>query len=337
MAGSPPMPRRSEKQPGSQGGNNDNPRSTPAANVPSTTPTASVPPPSPTDHMAPQDDTTPTRTSTTRRFNRQDYDEYNRVMKDLGYGIPILKPCPTTLTNSAAIGDVGYMRDGEFVKLYNIGSKIKLTLERRLSGNEKQKGMGVIASTGIKQPVTVDGSTLPKVTINSDAYSGAALFPLYAFQVESVAEGEKLGLKDLMKKEIRQWTLPPGLTRDELLLVHSRVMAAKWMMLRFEIKQKVNCEHHFTVDIDGKSVESTPATTRIDFAIEQGIDHLALQGSKPKKSEGMRLPSKETTVAKPLSNDSPIRTSNCVFLGVFRMSRSGEIEDTAKELVLARA
>lgn len=86
-------------------------------------------------------------------------------MKNLGYGIPILKPCPTALTNSAALGDVGYMRDGEFVKLYNIkdfrkAGECEFQAKSGLFEPE-QKGMRPIVSSGIKlQPSPADGYAL---------------------------------------------------------------------------------------------------------------------------------------------------------------------------------
>lgn len=75
-------------------------------------------------------------------------------MRTLGYGIPILKPCPTALTNAAAIGDVGYMRDGEFVKLYNIkdfrGPTVpKFAPKPGLFEGVEKSGMGAIVPPGI--------------------------------------------------------------------------------------------------------------------------------------------------------------------------------------------
>lgn len=146
---------------------------------------------------------------------------------------------------------------------------------------------------------------------------------------------EKDGLERFMKNEILNWACPPGLTRDDLLLVHSRIMAAKWMMMRIEVRHKDNNKQHFTVNIDEAKVNpQSPAS--IDFAIEWGVDNLALQTSKPEKSRERGLPSKTMPTPQPLDDNSPIRTSNCVFLGAFRMSGPGRVEDTAGRLVRVR-
>lgn len=174
-------------------------------------------------------------------------------------------------------------------------------------------------------------SKLQEVIVDRGVHSGAVLFPLYGFQLESMTADDKRSLKEFMKKGIRRWACPPGLTRDDLLLVHSRIMAAKWMMLRFEVKKKDDCERHFVVDIDGMNVNFTPPA-RIDFAIEQGVDHLALQQPRPNKSD---ISFNIAVSPKPLDDTSTIRTSNCVFLGAFSMSRSGDVDDTAIHLVKA--
>lgn len=173
------------------------------------------------------------------------------------------------------------------------------------------------------------------MTVDANTKSSVGLFPLYGFQLESMTKPEKDSLERFMKDEIQNWTCPHDLTRDDLLLVHSRIMAAKWMMMRIEVRHKDNNNQHFTVNIDEAKV-NTPSPASIDFAIEWGVDNLALQTSKPEKSRERGLPSKTTPTPQPLDNNSPIRTSNCVFLGAFRMSGPGRVEDTAGHLVRVR-
>lgn len=286
------------------------------------------------------------RTPAHPRFTRQDYDEYKRLMTSLDFGIPILKPCPTAPTNSAAIGDVGYMRDGEFVKLDNINALAGRNAPKfnpksalfKPAGNPRVDGMGAILceSAGIQSNLSpAEGSELHNVAVGPNTTSGVALFPLYGFQLESIVKGDKDSLCGSMKEAIKRCTLPPGLTTNDLLLVHSRVMAAKWMMVRFTVKRKGNSTQavKFSVCRDGALVNLPSGS--IDFAVEQGVDPLALQGPKPKKSESTQPLSDTAAAPNPLGDASPIRTSNCVFLGAFRMLTSGEVDDTAKSLVMA--
>lgn len=103
-------------------------------------------PPTTQDVASASESASSKRQPTLSRFKRQDYDEYDNTMKTLGIGIPILKPCPSSLTNSANIGDVGYMKDGEFCRLFSLEKRPAVQPETYLFQGKEGDGMAAIVS-----------------------------------------------------------------------------------------------------------------------------------------------------------------------------------------------
>lgn len=151
--------------------------------------------------------------------------------------------------------------------------------------------------------------------------SGAAVFPATRLQLESVTPSEKARLKRVMDDKIRTWPCPKGLTRSDLLLVHSRVVTAEWVMMTFDMEKpddatkKVGGDESrgFTVTIDKMGVvELTSQESLRGYAIEHGVDIAALS-----------------------QVGTPAISSHCVFLGAFRARASPgswTVEDTAASL-----
>lgn len=164
------------------------------------------------------------------------------------------------------------------------------------------------------------------------AESGAALLSAVPIQLESVSKTNKDNLRDIMEKNIEKWPCPEGLSREDLLLVHSRVMTAEWVMMRFKMKQDA-ISQELKITIDRGNVEPTtfPASTQSDCAIEQGVDCFALPSNSRKERPRGQKP------VRALAERNIILTSHCVFIGVFQLdatSRQIRIVDTASDLVL---
>lgn len=170
---------------------------------------------------------------------------YETELRSTFYGIPLWNPQPSSSANRVNIGDVGYVYNGEFYRIFNVlkkdekycGSAKPLSIsERDISAGDVP--LEPVVSKGVRWhcPDTEKSNSRTyefHVTANP---RGAILIPLSGIKEQYLSESKESEWKKYMARNLDDWPEPEVCSRRDLLLVHTRIMVTEWIIMPFEMK-----------------------------------------------------------------------------------------------------
>lgn len=268
---------------------------------------------------------------------------YETLLKTTTYGLPLWKPEPSSSANPVMVGDVGYIHNGEFYRLFNIANKNE-AFKNAISDEPTSQEDGlpsVITSKGLvyeekkpKEQSRYDHSdvwsacTLIAISTSPTTYTfttskpkGAILIITSKLMRTGITSNHKSAWKQHMDSQLSSWPEPAVCGRRDLLLVHTRFMASEWVMVVFDTKSSQPSKVFVNI-----SAAADDKDQRVTVTVNHNASKLLSFVRR-----GRDIPFTLSQKDNPSSSTLP---SHCVFLHAFRPKGSGGVvrwntEDTS--------